>query len=138
MDQSSIQELPSFLSNMPSQENKKVYQKWYKQDKILYAQLYKLYGTSFDKYQSYFPGRTKQQIQYFFGNQVNKIKRCSQKSLNITKMNQNCLFQKCEPEDLQETGCQKRGQIIIQSKDDNLMNQNENIYESFLFDEFFL
>ncbi|CAL5985220.1 SANT/Myb_domain [Hexamita inflata] len=134
MDQQSIQELPSFLSNMPSQENnKKVYQKWNTQDKKLFIKLYKVYGTAFDKYQSYFPDRTKQQIQYFFGNQVNKIKRC-QKSPNMPKVNQ--ISQ--QTENLQKTGYPKTEQIIIYSKDDNLMKQNENGFESFLFDEFFL
>ncbi|CAL6072491.1 SANT/Myb_domain [Hexamita inflata] len=117
---------------MSSQQDKKKYQKWNKQDKIRYAQLYKLYGTAFDKYQSYFPGRTVEQIRYYFGNQVNKNKLC-QKSLNIQKINQ--ISQ--QPEDLQETGCPKTDQIIIYSKDDNFMNQNEIVQESFLFDDFF-
>ncbi|CAL6112489.1 SANT/Myb_domain [Hexamita inflata] len=134
MEQPSFQEL-SFLFNMSStQENKKKYQKWNTQDKKLFTLLFKKYGTDFDKYQSSFPSRTVKQIRYYFGNQVNKIK-CCQKSCNIPKMNQ--ISQQCEPENLQEIGCPKTDQIIIYSKDDNLMNQNEIMQESFLFDDFF-
>ncbi|CAL5985222.1 SANT/Myb_domain [Hexamita inflata] len=131
MDQPSFQEL-SFLANN-TLENQNVYKKWNKQDRKIFYQLYKKFGTDFDQYQQYFPGRTVKQIKYFYNNEKHKNKVNKQKDEPNTNVPQ-YLFKNLQNVD------QPRTDYVANTTDakDNQTNQtrkgDESLHTS---DEFF-
>ncbi|CAL6083306.1 SANT/Myb_domain [Hexamita inflata] len=53
---------------------------WEKQEKQLFADLYKQFKINFDSYLPYFPGRTRAQIKSFYYNQIYIIKNNSKQT----------------------------------------------------------
>ncbi|CAL6072489.1 SANT/Myb_domain [Hexamita inflata] len=108
-----------------TKENKKIYQIWNKQDKYLFSQLYKKYGTDFDKYKSYFPSRTVLQIRYFYNNQnhKNKVNKQPKPNMNVPQY----LFKNLQNEDLPKTD----NVANATETKENKTNKTENEDESF-------
>ncbi|CAL5985213.1 SANT/Myb_domain [Hexamita inflata] len=114
-----------------TQENKKVYQKWNKQDKKLFIKLNKLHGKAFEKYQSSFPKRTVQQIKSFYYNEINKQNKNSKKSIK----NLNFPHSQYILDDLQAKQVQNIGPVIYsneakESKTSRSENQDESLHLS--------
>ncbi|CAL5985246.1 Homeobox-like_domain superfamily [Hexamita inflata] len=63
-------------------ENSQKYHKWTADDKQLFAQLYKLHGTAFDRYVPYFHDSTLSQIKSFYNNQLHKIREIKKRKMN--------------------------------------------------------
>ncbi|CAL5970391.1 SANT/Myb_domain [Hexamita inflata] len=102
---------------------------WEKQEKQLFADLYKQFKINFDSYLPYFPGRTRAQIKSFYYNQIYIIKNNSKQTKG--KLESSCNSSVQQTNSSYHSDCSETQQPTEIFNNNILINQLMSVFQQF-------